>query len=222
MKKVLFIAVHPDDETLGCGGTILKHRSMKDEIYWLILTNGGEALGWDDKKKERRKREIEKVAAMYGFVRTLSLNYPVIELDTIPMHKLISSIAEVIREIKPSVIYAPNGSDIHTDHQVSFKAVMSCTKSFRFPFISKVLVYECLSETEFAPPLPESAFIPNVFVDITKHLDKKLAIMEQYSSEIMEAPFPRSVESIEALARFRGSRIGKEYAEAFMLMEEII
>jgi hypothetical protein len=98
---------------------------------------------------------------------------------------------------------------------------MACTKSFRYPFIKRVLMYECLSETEFAPALPEKAFIPNYFVDISDFIDKKLEIMEIYESEIDEHPFPRSLNNIKALAHFRGASVGVNYAEAFQLLKFI-
>jgi LmbE family N-acetylglucosaminyl deacetylase len=98
---------------------------------------------------------------------------------------------------------------------------MACTKSFRYPFIKKVLLYECISETEFAPALPEKVFIPNYFVDVSKHFMKKLEIMKIYESELGEHPFPRSLRNIEALAVFRGASVGVEYAEAFQLIKYI-
>jgi LmbE family N-acetylglucosaminyl deacetylase len=98
---------------------------------------------------------------------------------------------------------------------------MACTKSFRYPFIKRVLMYECISETEFAPALPEKIFIPNFFVDISKYLEKKLEIMRIYESELGEHPFPRSERNIEALAVFRGASVGVEYAEAFQLIKFI-
>ena len=124
-------------------------------------------------------------------------------------------------EVKPEVIYSLNRSDAHSDHRYLSDAVMSCTKSFRYPFIKKVLMYECISETEFAPAFFEKVFIPNYFVDITKYIDKKLEIMRIFESELGEPPFPRSLENIKALARFRGSSIGFHFAEAFQVVKII-
>jgi LmbE family N-acetylglucosaminyl deacetylase len=98
---------------------------------------------------------------------------------------------------------------------------MACTKSFRYPFVKQVLMYECISETEFAPALSENAFLPNYFVDITEFMDKKNQIMGIYSSEVGEHPFPRSIENIKALAHFRGATAGVKYAEAFQLLKYI-
>ena len=220
--NILVISPHPDDETLGCGGTILKHEDIGDKIYWLIITNIDAKNGWNRNIVEKRQKEIETVAEIYGFEKTFKLDYPAAKLDTMPIQEIIESISKVIFEIKPEVIYLPNRSDVHTDHQITFKTAYSCTKNFRYPFIKKILMYETLSETEFAPALPENTFTPNVFVDTTKYFEKKLEIFKIYKSEVMEEPFPRSLKVVEAFNKYRGSRIGEKYAEAFVLLEEII
>lgn len=220
--KILVISPHPDDETLGCGGTILKHKDMGDKIYWLIITNIDAKNGWDKDIIKKRQKEIETVEEMYGFKKTFKLDYPAAKLDVIPIQEIIESMSEVILEIEPEIIYLPNRSDVHTDHQITFKAAYSCTKNFRYPFIKKILMYETLSETEFAPTLLENTFIPNVFMDITKYFEKKLEIFKIYKSEVMEEPLPRSLKVIEAFNKYRGSQIGEKYAEAFVLLKEII
>ena len=220
--KILAVSPHPDDETLGCGGTILKHKDIGDKIYWLIITNIDVKNGWDKDIVEKRQKEIETVTEMYGFEKTFKLDYPAAKLDTILVQEIIESISKVILEIEPEIIYLPNRSDVHTDHQITFKTAYSCTKNFRYPFIRKILMYETLSETEFTPSLPENIFIPNVFVDITKHFKKKLEIFKTYKSEMMKKTFPRSLEVIEAFDKYRGSQIGEKYSEAFVLLKEII
>ena len=219
--KILVISPHPDDETLGCGGTILKHKDMGDKIYWLIITNIDAKNGWDKDIIKKRQKEIETVAGMYGLEKTFKLDYPTARLDVIPIQEIIESISKVILEIKPEIIYLPSRSDVHTDHQITFKAAYSCTKNFRYPFIKRILMYETLSETEFAPALSENTFIPNVFMDITKYFEKKLEIFKIYKSEVMEGQSPRSLKVIKAFNRYRGSRIGKKYAESFQLLFEI-
>jgi LmbE family N-acetylglucosaminyl deacetylase len=138
------------------------------------------------------------------------------------MKDLISEISKIIQKVEPGLIYIPNRSDIHTDHQVAFKAIMSCTKVFRNSFIRKILMYECLSETEFSPSLQTDIFIPNVFVDITGFLEEKIKIMNTYRGEMGTFPFPRSEENIRALATYRGATAGVEAAEAFVLLKEVL
>ena len=134
---------------------------------------------------------------------------------------IIDKIFSVIQEIKPEIIYTVNRSDIHTDHQVAAKAIMSCTKSFRNPFIKRILMYECISETEIAFPLPENMFIAHVYSDISNFLERKIEIMKKYESELQAPPLPRSLDNIKALARFRGATVSVQYAEAFMLVREV-
>jgi LmbE family N-acetylglucosaminyl deacetylase len=219
--NVLFISVHPDDETLGCGGTILKHREQGDSVYWLIITAAVEALGYSIDFIKKREQQIEFVSQAYRFSETYKLGFPTTKLHTVDLSDLITAIASVIRNIEPRVVYTVNRSDIHTDHQVVARAVMSSTKSFRYPFIKRVLMYECLSETEVMPPLPEHIFIPNVYSDISNFMDKKIEIMKIYESELQESPLPRSVEAIKALAQFRGASVAVKYAEAFMLLRDL-
>jgi len=219
-KKILVIAPHPDDETLGCGGTLLNHISNGDSVFWLMVTNIKEEYGYSEKQVSIRQEEIDSVSLAYGFEKYYNLDIPTTKLDQIPFSDLIADISRVIKKVCPEIIYLPSGNDVHTDHQIVSKATFSCTKNFRYPFIKKILMYETLSETEFAPPLLGNAFQPNLFVDVTEFFENKSKIMQLYSSEVMQTPLPRSVESIEALAKYRGSRIGVRYAEAYMLLFE--
>lgn len=220
-KIILIISVHPDDETLGCGGTILKHAENGDKLYWLILTNINKVEVWGKERIIKRQTEIENVAYLYGFEKTFKLDFDTTELDKVSTGELIYKISEVINELKPEIIYVHNRSDVHSDHKISFEAVVSATKTFNNPFIKKILMYETLSETDFSPALQENSFAPNYFVDISSFIDKKNEIMKIYSSEIKEHPFPRSERNIRALATYRGAQCGVDSAEAFMILKEI-
>ena len=219
-NKVLVIAPHPDDETLGAGGSILKHKAQGDKIFWLILTNIHTLHGWESERVKQRQEEMQQVAETYQFNGVYKLDLPTTKLDEQPMGEIISKISAVIKEVEPSIIYLQNRSDVHSDHRTAFDAIMACTKSFRFPYIKRILMYETITETDFAPALPENQFIPNVFIDISEYIDKKIDIMKIYASEIMEAPMPRSLENIRNMARYRGARIGVKVAEAFQLIFE--
>ena len=220
MSTVLVVAPHPDDETLGCGGTMLRHAEQEDTVHWLIVTHITEELGFEAERIEKREREIGQVAAHYGIEPPINLEFPTTRLDAQPMSRLVDAIGGVFQEVKPEVIYVPYRSDIHTDHAVVFDAVMSCTKWFRYPSVQRVLAYETLSETEFALDPDVSGFQPNVFIDITGNVEDKIGIMRIYESEIGEHPFPRSASAIRARATLRGSTAGFNAAEAFMLLKE--
>jgi LmbE family N-acetylglucosaminyl deacetylase len=221
MKNVIVISAHPDDETLGVGGTILKHIANGDNVYWLIVTNVFENQGFSKERVESRQLEISKVEKMFGFKETFNLNYPTMTLSSSSLIKMVPEISTVFSEVKPEIIYTLNRSDAHSDHRVIFDAVMACTKSFRYPFIKQILMYECISETEFAPALAEKVFLPKYFIDITNYLDKKNEVMKICESELGQHPFPRSLENIKALAHFRGASVGVQYAEAFQLLKYI-
>lgn len=221
MNKVLVIALHPDDETLGCGATLLKHKKQGDDIHWLICTEIKENQGFSKEQVQSRKEEIRRVAEMYQFNSVHRLGLSTMKVDEYSMSELIGRVSAVIKEIQPSILYLPFKGDVHSDHRVMFDAAYSCTKSFRYPFIKKIYMMETLSETEFALSTKEDSFVPNVFVDVSDFLDQKLEIMKIFKSEIAEHPFPRSLRNIEALATLRGATCGREYAESFMLLKEI-
>jgi LmbE family N-acetylglucosaminyl deacetylase len=221
MKKILVISAHPDDETLGLGGTLLKHKSKGDEIYWVIVTDVFEKDGFTQERVKSRQKEIDLVANMYGFIEVFKLGFSTSQLDYSLLGKLIQSLSHVVSDIAPEILYTLNRSDAHSDHRIIADAVFACTKSFRYPFIRQVLMYECLSETEFAPALHEKVFVPNYFVDITDFIEEKIRIMCVFESELADPPFPRSVENIRALATLRGSTVGVRYAESFQLLKFI-
>lgn len=221
-NKVLVIAVHPDDETLGCGGTLLKHKSKGDDINWLIVTSPtiNHPYGFKKEFMGERDQLIQDVNIAYNFKYMYELNFPTQLLHSIDLREIITKIDEVINKVQPNVLYMMFHQDVHSDHRIAFEAVYSCTKSFRKPHIEKIYMMETLSETEFAPVIPALSFVPNVYVDITAFFEKKIEIMKLYETELMQAPYPRSLAAIEALARYRGSRAGVTYAEAFMLLFE--
>jgi LmbE family N-acetylglucosaminyl deacetylase len=221
MKKVIVISAHPDDEVLGAGGTLLKHKNSGDNLAWLIVTRIDEANGFTNERVRTRELEIQQVSDSIGFSKVYKLNYPTMGLNPEIVNEMIPKISSIFNEFEPEVIYVMNRSDAHSDHRYTFDAVAACTKSFRFPFIKKVLMYECISETEFAPQLPEKVFIPNYFVDISEFQSAKIKLMQIYKSELSEHPFPRSIANINALGTFRGATVGVNYAEAFQIIKII-
>lgn len=221
-NNVIIISAHPDDETLGAGGTLLRHNSKGDNLFWIIGTEMNFSKLYSQDQIKSRNIEIKKVAKFYGFKKVFRLNFETSKLDSSSLIKLIPLISEIFKEVQPTIIYNLNLNDAHSDHRVLSEAVMANTKAFRHPYIKQVLMYECISETEFSAQLPNRIFIPNYFVDITPFLEDKIKIMEIYQSEIDFHPFPRSIENIKALSIYRGAAANVRYAEAFQLVKIII
>jgi LmbE family N-acetylglucosaminyl deacetylase len=219
--RVLVIAPHPDDETLGCGGSLLKHIAAGDSVSWAIVTRGHEPQ-WSKDLLENKEQEIKAVHEAYNFEHVYRMNQPTTKLDSQPHDQLIANFHQVVHEAKPDCIYLNHCGDVHTDHRIIFDCVMSAIKPFNSIShgVKRILSYETPSSTD-AAPINLAAFRPNVFTNITKFLERKLEIMSLYESEIQEYPLPRSLDSLKALARYRGATIGVEYAESFMLLREV-
>ncbi|NER93875.1 MAG: PIG-L family deacetylase [Symploca sp. SIO1B1] len=221
-SRILVVAPHPDDETLGCGGTLLHHIASDDEVHWLIVTGMRYEFGFAEFQVSQRQAEIKQISESYSFADVHQLEFPPARLDSIPKVKLISAISDVMKKVMPEIVYLPYRGDVHTDHNVVFDAVVSCTKWFRYPFVRRVLCYETISETDFGLNPETKGFTPNSFVDITKYIDRKIEIANMYQTEIGEFPFPRSAEALQALAKVRGVACGCLAAESFVLLREII
>jgi LmbE family N-acetylglucosaminyl deacetylase len=218
--NVLAIAAHPDDETLGCGGTLLKHRAAGDRLFWLIATVCYEPR-WSAPVIERKAKEVDRVAEAYGAQKVFRLGLPNARLDTVAVDDIMSPIGRVIEEVAPEVVYLLHAGDVHTDHQAVFTAAMSVLKPFHMARlrVRRILSYETLSSTDAAPP--RWAFVPNVYSDITDYIERKIEIMNMYETEVQVDPMPRSPSAIRAVARYRGAAINAGFAEAFTLLREL-
>ena len=218
--KVLIIAPHPDDEVLGCGGTVAKYAQSGDDVYLCVVTKAYPPEWPEDEIKERRE-EVLSTNKILGIKKTYFLDFPTVKLDTIPQKELNDSIDRVVGEVKPDIVYIPHRGDVNKDHRLVFDAAMVAVRPEPGAVVKRVLCYETLSETEWAAPFSENIFIPNVYVDISETLDIKLKAMSEYRSELKEFPHPRSLEAISALAKMRGTAIGVKAAEAFMLVRDL-
>lgn len=220
--KILAIAPHPDDETLGCGGALLRHISEGCEVHWLIMTAIDAEHGFSEAQITKRDLEIKKVAENYGFAGVHQAKLPTMQLDTISKSKLVEAVSSVVKSVQPHTMYIPYRNDAHSDHAAVFDAAAACTKNFRYPSVKLVLAYETLSETDFGIRPDDTGFRPNVFMDITKFAQKKIDIMKLYVGEMGDFPFPRSEKTMLAQMNLRGSIAGVEFSEAFMLLKEIV
>ena len=216
--KILIIAPHPDDEVLGCGGTVAKHSGRGDEVYLCIVTKAY-TPDWSEEFLKNRTKEIEKSNKILGIKKTYFLNYPTVKLDTFPQKELNEVISKVVDEIKPDVAYIPHKGDLNKDHRLIFESSLVATRPVNHK-VKRILSYEILSETEWGQSI--EPFIPNVYVDVSEIFEKKIEAMKAYESELKQCPHPRSLEIIEALAKKRGSEVGVKFAEAFILIREMV
>lgn len=215
-KNSLVIAPHPDDESLGCAGTILKNKSNKLNNYCIYVTN----FSRKNKKLKNKKLQIKKVSKLLGFKKIFELKYEPSTLDQIAKKELINKFKKIIDTIKPDLLYVPNDGDAHSDHKIVFDCLKPFMKSFRYDFIKKIYKYETLSETNFAE-IYKNNFVPNTWVDISNYINKKIQSCLIYKDEFKPHPFPRSSESIRSLAILRGAFANKKYAEAFQLIKSV-
>ncbi len=217
--KILVISPHPDDETLGAGGSLLKFKKEGNKIFWLNFTDMSQEYGYPANEVNRRRCQIKKVIKAYFFDKFYNFALKPCSLSEYPKAELIDKVKNILNTVKPSVIILPFKSDVHSDHRIVFEVVYSCTKVFRMPFIKEVLMMEILSETDFASS--ENGFVPNYFIDISEFMSKKIKIVRNYKNELGPVPFPRSVDNILALATYRGATAGCRFAEAFILLKKI-
>ncbi len=220
--KILVISTHPDDETLGCGGTLLKHSAAGDELFWLVVTSAWSPR-WPAEIIERKSAEVEIVSARYGMQKVFRLGFPAAGMDGISEGDLIDAVRKVVEEVRPKTVYTIHCGDVHSDHRAVFDAVMAVIKPFYMKAlgVQRILSFETLSSTEAAPPGVRPSFVPQVYSDISAYLEEKVAVMGLFSSELHKDPSPRGPAAIKALARYRGATISVEYAEAFMLIREV-
>ena len=218
--KILIIAPHPDDEILGCGGIIAKNIAEENEVYIAIVTSGQAPLFNPEDDKVDRDCCLN-AHKLLGVKKTFFLDLPAAMLDSVPRYKLNGSIAKVVIEVMPDEIYIPHIGDMHFDHKLINEACMVAVRPRSEKCVKRVYAYETLSETEWDIPSTTNFFMPNVYVDISDYIDKKIAAMKEYKEQIMEYPSPRSEEGIKSLAMTRGMTVNKKYAESFMLIREI-
>ncbi len=219
METVLVIAPHPDDEVLGCGATIARHIANGDRVYVQVITRGIPEL-FPAAEIEGTRVELKAAHELLGITETTFLDFPAPKLDVTPGHLVADGIRKYIHQINATIMYVPHSGDIHLDHRAVHLAALVAARPHIGCPVHTILSYETLSETDWAPPTPESAFIPNVYIDVSHTIGQKIAAMRCYASQLKAFPNTRSIESLEALARMRGGTIGVAAAEAFMLIRQ--
>lgn len=218
---ILIVAAHPDDEVLGCGGTIAK-LSENNAIYVLILGEGITSRDISDKEKNKElnelKKQSEQANKLLGTKKAFFNNFPDNKFDTVPLLDIVKSVEKIKRIVNPDIIFTHSKADLNVDHRITYQAVLTATRPIKGESVKALYSFEVLSSTEWNFP---SGFAPNVFIDITDTLDTKLKAMNVYKNEIRDDMHPRSLRGIITNSQLWGLKVGLEYAEAFELVRNV-
>ena len=224
-KKVLVVSAHPDDEVLGCGGTILKHVSRNDQVVLLTLSNGVSSRNLSnsvlEKEIQLRKQALVQACTILGIDKYLQLDFPDNSFDSVSLIEIIQAIEKLIAEFQPTIVYTHFCGDLNVDHQLTHKAVITACRTQPKSCVKEIYSYEVLSATNYISASMQPQFCPNYYVDISSYIDKKITALKAYDMEMRTFPHARSYEAIKALSIFRGTSVGLMAAEAFVV-EKII
>ena len=217
-KKVLIIVAHPDDEVLGCFGTIARLIKEGYEAYTLILGEGKTSR--DEKRVAENKKdeilalnsEIKKANEVIKIKKVFIESFPDNRFDSIDLLDIVKVISKVKDEVHPDIIFTHYEKDLNIDHQITYKAVITATRPMMDECVKEIYSFEILSSTEWNYPI---SFSPDTYFDISDSIDLKIEAMKAYNSELCQYPHPRSIEGIELNARYHGMRMGRKFLEAF-------
>ena len=216
--RILIVAAHPDDEVLGCGGTIAQFVSEGYQAFTLIFGEGITSRDFkrdiDSRQNELTclKRQLKQANDCIGVQEIFMENYPDNRLDTVSFLDIVKKIEDIKRKVKPKIIFTHHRNDLNIDHQIIFKAVLTATRPLVKETVQEIYAFETISSTEWSFPLN---FSPNLFFDISKTLQIKLNAMSFYQSELRDFPHSRSLKGIELTAQNWGMKVGLNFAEAF-------
>jgi N-acetylglucosamine malate deacetylase 1 len=219
--KILFIAPHADDETIGAGGTIVRHVAKGDKVFWCIVTQGYTPT-WSQETLQKARGQIDSVEKFYGFKGVYRLGFPTVKLNTVPHMELCSAIQKIIEEVKPDIVYTTSRNDANLDHRIVYNCTLVATRPLPGNSVSRVLSYEIGFTNHFGVPSGAGIFQPNVFIDISGQIETKLNAMRIYETELRPSPHPRNIESLKLLAQERGLCFGYAAAECFELVRELL
>lgn len=219
--RVLAIAPHPDDEILGCGGTLARLVDEGHEVTIAIVTKGRPAQ-FSEEQIRRVADEMARAHKILGTSDTRVVGLPAAALDTLPAAQINAVLAGLIEDVAPDTLLLPFVGDIHLDHQLSFLAAMVGARPRFDRAPCQILCYETLSETNwYAPPITP-AFVPQLFVDISATIGRKLEAFAAFESQVKAPPEERSIKALSALATLRGATVHLHAAEAFMVVRQIV
>ncbi len=228
MNQVLVVAAHPDDEVLGCGGTIARHADSGDQVRVIIVAEGSTS-----RQQQRDRSQVgdelsalakaaQAAGSILGAKSVELLDLPDNRLDSLDRLDLIKRIEESVERHRPECVYVHHSGDVNVDHRRLHEAVVTACRPMPGNVVRRLLSFEVASSTEWQPPGSASAFQPNWFVDISAQWERKREALAIYVSEMRDWPHARSLKAVEHLARWRGAQVGVEAAEAFCLLRQLL
>lgn len=221
-KKILIVAAHPDDEVLGCFGTVAKMIKAGHEAYTLILSGGKTSRDNTEQSEiDNLKIEMQKANELIGIKKIYQGDFPDNSFDSVPLLEIVKKIEEIKEEIQPEIIFTHHIGDMNIDHQITHKAVLTATRPMKDECVKTIYSMEVPSSTEWNSFNGVTTFIPNVFFEIEDTIDLKIEAMSKYKSELREYPHPRSLQHIKEFSKVNGTKVGLNYSENFMCIRNI-
>jgi len=223
----LLVSAHPDDEVLGCGASIAKWSSRGEEVHILIMAEGATSRTENrdiDLKSEELSllaKSAQKAGEILGATSVKLLGFPDNRMDSLDRLDVIKAVEMEIDRLKPHTVVTHHSGDLNIDHRTVHEAVVTACRPQPNQSVRRLLTFEVPSSTEWQPAESNRPFQPNWFEDIIETIDRKIEALKVYELEMREWPHPRSLKNVENLARWRGSSVGCQAAEAFMLIREI-
>lgn len=222
MDTVLAVVAHADDEILGCGGALFKHSSQGDKVFVLVMADGVSSRNnASQKEKEKRIHLAQRVQQLMEIESYFFCDLPDNQLDTVSRLTINQTIEVKLAEIQPSIVYTHHWGDLNIDHRLVHEATTVACRPFLNQTTKSLRFFEVSSSTDWQVPRTSSDFAPNLFIDISQTLKKKLQALRIYENEMRSWPHARSYQAVEALARWRGASVGLAAAEAFVIGREI-
>jgi LmbE family N-acetylglucosaminyl deacetylase len=224
--RIFVVAAHPDDEMLGCGGTLARLRAQGANITILLLGEG--PLARETEKEEHAAVSSHAAQSALAAAACLDIkdvrfaNLPDNRFDTVPLLDIVRIIETCAADVQPGCVFTHHAGDLNMDHHITHRAVMTAFRPLPGTTPPTLLSFEVLSSTEYSSSSLAESFQPNVYVDISSYLEVKQRALKAYASEMRPWPHPRSYEAVEHLAKLRGSQCGKDVAEAFMLCRTVL
>tara|TARA_R110002012_G_scaffold242832_1_gene417312 strand:- start:13278 stop:13961 length:684 start_codon:yes stop_codon:yes gene_type:complete len=222
-NKVLVVIAHADDEAIGCGGTLIKHRNAGDEVRIIFMTNGVSARNnTKERQIQKRLKAQENCCRQLNIVDYYNFDFPDNKMDSVALIEVIKCIEEVIENYPTNIVYTHHGGDLNIDHQVVHRAVITAARPTPSSTVNKILTFEVNSSTEWSNENIGSNFTPTYFVDISQELKEKETLLAHYEEEMLPYPHSRSITAILNSNKVRGSSVGLPAAEAFTLIRALV